>query len=978
MRWKLAVLAALALTTAAGPACAQSIAATTATFDPQDPRNAKLYALQDAAEDLQNTSKLDAAGVMAIIAEWEKLHTAALAAPLADGSPHPLAALADIKIASQLYAIGELPEASARGHAGIERLTPFVSDYPLAFAEGVALVSLMMSQGGQSEEALPLAEKGHADFTAYFDTLGPAQVDRATGTAKSNLEFAISQILLRLGRNEESMSWQRASLETRRTTLGETDPDTISAMYSLAQTLLKNELTDEAEATARKAVELAVAHVDPTHPSYARALEMLGIILSRTGRPIEGTDYLTQALALKRQNEGGENLYYAYGVHNLGTILLNRERYEDAEGLFVDADVGFRAAQGEESPFAAGSIAYAGRISYVEGRGDEAIGRFEQALAQLGDNLRDDQILANIQPDLARALLDAGRNAEALDIARSYRDLIASLDNQPAFALGFSRLLYQQAALQAGAGSLDAAQAAAETLLRVVSAAQAANPTGFLQLDQRDALDLIMQVAVEAMRPDLMVRSINLMNSSSIALASRRRAGRLAAASPELADALRGLQDASLKFDEADGAYLSLVGKGEDATAARQIRDEAYAALQAAQSGIDQRFPEWSASIAGGGTTPEALAASLAPGEAILAVAPAFHNAYLLLITREGASAWLAKGNRAHIIDLARKLGEAVRGGSFDVAASQALYALLFPHEVRARLAGIDTLRILAGGELASLPFAVLQSAEDGEWLIDRLALASVADLAPAVHDDGERDGSEFVAVADTVPYSAAAGGSAVGEADTGITRYFDRGGANRAALAELPRLPRSAAEAESIARFIGPDHSRLLLGADADEAHVRGGALEDASIILFATHGLVSGEIEGVAEPALVLSPPGPGSNGDDGLLTASEIADLQLDARWIVLSACNSASPGGAGLPAFTGIAQAFRHAGGDTLMVSHWQVRDDVAAFLTIETLKGYRAGLSKPKALQAAVRKLRGSSGIAGANQPFNWAPFILLE
>ncbi len=69
-----------------------------------------------------------------------------------------------------------------------------------------------------------------------------------------------------------------------------------------------------------------------------------------------------------------------------------------------------------------------------------------------------------------------------------------------------------------------------------------------------------------------------------------------------------------------------------------------------------------------------------------------------------------------------------------------------------------------------------------------------------------------------------------------------------------------------------------------------------------------------GLAEPALVLTPPAHASALDDGLLTASEIAALKLDADWVILSACNTAAGNGHGetlsaLPAPSSMREAAR---------------------------------------------------------------------
>ena len=69
-----------------------------------------------------------------------------------------------------------------------------------------------------------------------------------------------------------------------------------------------------------------------------------------------------------------------------------------------------------------------------------------------------------------------------------------------------------------------------------------------------------------------------------------------------------------------------------------------------------------------------------------------------------------------------------------------------------------------------------------------------------------------------------------------------------------------------------------------------KAGRLANYRVIHFATHGLVSGDLHGVSEPALLLTPPDTATPEDDGLLTASEVSQTKLDANWVVLSACNT----------------------------------------------------------------------------------------
>ena len=68
---------------------------------------------------------------------------------------------------------------------------------------------------------------------------------------------------------------------------------------------------------------------------------------------------------------------------------------------------------------------------------------------------------------------------------------------------------------------------------------------------------------------------------------------------------------------------------------------------------------------------------------------------------------------------------------------------------------------------------------------------------------------------------------------------------------------------------------------------------------------------MKGLAEPSLALTVP-EATELDDGLLTASEVAQLKLNADWVVLSACNTAAGDKPGAEALSGLARAFFYAG------------------------------------------------------------------
>lgn len=132
---------------------------------------------------------------------------------------------------------------------------------------------------------------------------------------------------------------------------------------------------------------------------------------------------------------------------------------------------------------------------------------------------------------------------------------------------------------------------------------------------------------------------------------------------------------------------------------------------------------------------------------------------------------------------------------------------------------------------------------------------------------------------------------------------------------------------------------------------------LDRVEVLAIATHGLVAGELSAdVDEPALALTPPARVVDpDDDGLLTSSEIANLRLSARWVILSACNTAAGSGGNSPALSGLAASFLFAGAQSLLVSHWPVQDEAAARLTTQAVRLQRKnGVSSAEALRLSMQ------------------------
>jgi len=168
-------------------------------------------------------------------------------------------------------------------------------------------------------------------------------------------------------------------------------------------------------------------------------------------------------------------------------------------------------------------------------------------------------------------------------------------------------------------------------------------------------------------------------------------------------------------------------------------------------------------------------------------------------------------------------------------------------------------------------------------------------------------------------------------------------------------------------------------LEKNASETTVKRLPLADYRVVYFATHGLVAGDVKGLGEPSLALTIPKEPSELDDGLLTASEVAQLKLNADWVVLSACNTAAGDRPGAEALSGLARAFFYAGARALLVSHWSVESEAATRLATSTFGFIKSApnIGRADALRRAMLAyMNDTSGPLNAYPAF-WGPFSLV-
>jgi CHAT domain-containing protein len=188
----------------------------------------------------------------------------------------------------------------------------------------------------------------------------------------------------------------------------------------------------------------------------------------------------------------------------------------------------------------------------------------------------------------------------------------------------------------------------------------------------------------------------------------------------------------------------------------------------------------------------------------------------------------------------------------------------------------------------------------------------------------------------------------------------------------QLPSLPGAETEAKAIAPLL---NTQALIGNQATEAAILP-LLPKARIIHLATHGILD-DIQGL-KSAVALAPSSPLTKGGtggveegDGLLTASEILNLKLNAELVVLSACDTGRGKITG-DGVIGLSRSFISAGVPSVIVSLWSVPDAPTASLMTEFYQNLQKNPDKAQALRQAML-----TTLKQHPNPKNWAAFTLI-
>lgn len=813
------------------------------------------------------------------------------------------------------------------------------------------------------------------------------------------------------GRYEEAESLYHRLLAVLERALPAEHPHIADSLNNLAELYRAQGRYEEAERLYWRALEIWRRGESwgplrrPNFRGIAAGLINLAVFYHLQGRYEEAMQVGLQALKIREQNLPPDHPDIAASLNILARVYDARGL--DSEPLYERAQAIWERKLGPHHPDVAIVLKNRAERYFAQDRYKEAEQLYKRTFAIWERALPPDHpnVAISLQ-NLAKLYHAQGRYREALPYARRATDI------------------YRRRA--AGAGEQYTDTAISELKLnRYTFLWHLSSLAGLLDDEPAQAEPLIAE-AFETMQ---------LALASATAAAVNRMAARFAKGDDRLALIVRARQDAIARLQVLDALLVEVVSKApqeSNAEAQAVLRQErGVLAARFGELGVElhRDFPDYAELI-----TPLPLPlgdalALLAPDEALLAYlffSP--DTSYLMAVRRERVgfyrvpvplpvlAATVARlRTQLDLRGIDRVYQIRARLPLFEVKYLYLLYqALVAPAEDL--LAGVRHIFLVPDGPLQSLPLGVLlteppparltklRQLQRLSWLTKRYAitvLPSVSALKALRHTTWpSRACKPFLGIGDPVLSDCKEEPAVAGLRRANVHRLLRARGPVEIARAvhEMRSLhPVASEELEELSNILGGTEDDLWLGEKAAVPRVRHADLKVYRVLAFATHALVSNELTQPVEekadgehtrqtlghePALIMTPPKPeqASADDDGLLRASDIVKLELDAEWVILSCCNTAaSDGTPGAEGLSGLAKAFLYAGARALLVSHWTVESEATKQLITRMMNELRnhTEIGRAEALRRAMVSLIDDPSEHYLAHPAFWAPFVVV-
>ena len=853
-------------------------------------------------------------------------------------------------------------------------------------------ISAESAAGAETSDAEALMARRLAAQAFSSGDIGQYQALMAAGT-RANLTDSFAAA-------EQAF---QAALALQEKALGANNPNTVTALTLLALQLSNQGQYAQAERLFARAAVLAPKAADPA--AEARLLHAEGLNALNQGKNEEALGLLRQSEAAyaalvppavlnARAEPASASRFASLGLDFGGalasnltsrlsadTLLINpitqsallgvieTRRYQavalrllgrDAESAaMVQSAEDLATANGMTMPILSARLARtAGAAASAGDRQAEAAGLLARSANDFNLSLPRTAPVADTELLQAAALAKQGRQGAALGVCRSAVSLLEALnrgarpeliapcltvfahaaEHEPAQRNGLFGEMFE--ASQLGQGSITSRQIA-EAAARLAVNAKDPKVAGAIR-EKQDAANALSDLYRERDILAAQRQNPNALNQPTLTMSPAELEKEIAAARTRLAEADQALQAAAPNYGQ-------LV---QQVVTAKQVFDV------------------------------------LAPGEAFAEITLDPTGGYVFVLANghvAAASVLVGEDAMTRLVETLRASIEPDEQGNlpaFDTKAAYQIYADTLGR-LAPDLAGAHTLVVAPAGPLLAIPFGVLLTGPASPdnlgaapWLLKKFVITHVpaaANFVSLAHVAGtSRATVPWFGFGDFVPVSLA-------QAEQTFPGTTCKDSAQL--FSELPPLPSALRELTAARELLGASPDDELLGRNFTVPAVQRASLSDVRVLHFATHAILPIELTCQSEPAIVTSAPAGARSAADALLTSSDIMQLNLDANVVILSACNTGGAGGrtAG-ESLSGLARAFFYAGARSMMVTHWSVNDQAAAYLVASTLAAYRNGGSIAAALRTAELGMLDSAGKslpAALAQPFFWAPFAAI-
>ena len=752
------------------------------------------------------------------------------------------------------------------------------------------------------------------------------------------------------------------ALAVREKTFGPNSAVVARTLNNLA--LLDSSLGDYegAEVYFQRALRIRMARLGADNLATVMTLSQLGLLYVREGDDARAEPLLVQAVAMQEKISQADGPDIARSLMQLAMLYDRRKLYDKAEPLHARAMEIRRRILGDEHPEFAASLAALARHNHAQGKLAEALPLYEQALKiddeALGENHPDTLAIAS---DLAFLKIELRQPDDATQLARDVADAQQNMLNGVfTFAPEQQRMEFERTIEPC---DLPAALADADLLAEMVLR------TKGVVLDS-----LLEDEAITRAERDPEVR--DMMEKRRLLLAQM---GSEDASGGDLSGAPQALADRRKLEQEEQQLEASLADKGVGSGKTRRALATGVSEVQEA--------------LTGEAALVEYVAYNRYTGH--LGSEPAYGA---VVLTRDAPCQWVPLGAAAEIEAQVRQDQKYMRKRVREAALAEVLrglYQSLCRPVLAALPNGIHRLIISPDADLNFISFATLLDADD-HFLADDFELNYVSSGRDLLQKPGLMPRTKRLVVFADPDYNHLPDGAALDRAKV-VAGDDDL-------LASLPGTEREAAFLQQEAKRDGLD-AQVYRGADASEANL---AKQDSPYVLhLATHGLYLSQDDA---PNL---PVGPGGGGNalaaqpmtrsllalagaavtlrdwkkgifpppenDGVLTAQEAANLNLDHTWlVVLSACDTGGGEARAGEGVLGLRRGFAEAGAQNLLMTLWMADDaetaDLMEAFYREALRSGDAPGALARVQRASLEDLRRKLGLSEAVRKAG--PFIL--